>query len=425
MRSRKGFWIVAFAIASIVMGVWLRSGSLIAISLPLIIYLVVSITMFRDPNYSMDIHRTIDETRVSKGDDINVILHIQNTGPTIQCLEIEDILPTMVRLADGSGSNKIIITLREGESFDLEYTINCPYRGRFKYQNVRVKARDFLDFYMYELEIKLTTVFSVISEIESSKGLKIAPRKTRNWIGAIKARKVGVGTEFFGIREYTAGDELRKINWKASARRDNIMTNEYESECSGDVTIMLDARSETNVGNLNDNTVEHGVRAASTIASHILMDKNRVGLIVLRDIIDEVYPAFGKRQYYRISEKLMDVQPGGSMPFDDARWMVTKYFPLESQIIVISPLVDDKIVASIADLCARGFDVVVVSPNPIKVESGIIDPSPELKMAVGLKKVERDNLISELYRYARVVDWDPSEPLAKALKGVERLRTRH
>ncbi|MCK5039292.1 MAG: DUF58 domain-containing protein [Thermoplasmata archaeon] len=423
MRSRKGFWIVVFAIASIVMGVWLRSGSLIAISLPLIIYLVVSITMFRDPNYSLDVYRSIDESRVSKGDDIHVILHIQNTGPTIQCLEVEDVLPSMARLAEGS--NKVIITLREEESFDLEYTINCPYRGRFKYLMVRVKARDFMDFYMHDVELKLVTEFSVISEIESSKGLKIAPRKTRNWIGAIKARRVGVGTEFFGIREYAAGDELRKINWKASARRDIIMTNEYEIECSGDVTIMLDARSETNVGNLDDNTVEHGVRAASTIASHILTEKNRVGLIVLRDIIDEVYPAFGKRQYYRVSEKLMDVQPGGSMPFDDARWMITKFFPLESQIIVISPLVDDKIVASIADLCARGFDVVVVSPNPITVEGGIIDPSPELEMAKGLKKLERENLISELYRYARVVDWDPSEPLAKALKGVERLRTRN
>lgn len=423
MRSRKGFWIVAFAIASIILGVWLRSGSLIAVSLPLIIYLVVSITMFRDPDYSLDIYRTIDETRVMTGDDISVKVHISNTGQSIQCLEIEDILPDFVSLSEGS--NRAIVTLKEDEDFVLEYRINCPFRGRFKYLGVRIKARDFMDFYSNEVEVKVQTEFSVISEIESSKGLKIAPRKTRNWIGMIKARRVGVGTEFFGIREYVAGDELRKINWKASARRDSIMTNEFESECSGDVTIMLDARTETNVGNIEDNTVEHGVRAASTIASHILMDKNRVGLIVLRDIIDEVYPAFGKRQYYRISEKLMDVQPGGSMPFDDARWMVTKYFPLESQIIVITPLVDDKIVLSIADLCARGYDVVVVSPSPILVEKGIIEDSPELELAIGLKRLERQNLISELYRYARVVNWDPSEPLAKALKGVERLRARH
>ncbi len=422
MRSRKGFWIVASAIACIVMGVWLRSGSLIAISLPLIIYLVVSITMFKDPNYSLNISRSIDESRVMTGDNIQVTLHLKNTGAAIQCLEIEDLIPPYVKVSEGS--NKAILTLKELEEYDLEYQIVCPYRGRFEFKGVWIRAKDFMDFYTQQMEIKLLTTISVTSEIESSKGLKIAPRKTRNWIGMIKARRVGVGTEFYGIREYIAGDELRKINWKASAKRDVLMTNEFESECSGDVTIMLDARTETNVGNTDKNTVEHGVRAASTIASHILMDKNRVGLIVLRDIIDEVYPAFGKRQYYRISEKLMDVQPGGSMPFDDARWMVTRHFPLESQIIVISPLVDYKIVQSIADLCARGYDVVVVSPSPIKVEGQIIEASNELEMAKNLKRLERDNLISELYRYARVVDWDPSEPLAKALKGVERLRAR-
>ncbi|MCK4757727.1 MAG: DUF58 domain-containing protein, partial [Thermoplasmata archaeon] len=213
MRSRKGFWIVAFAIASIILGVWLRSGSLIAVSLPLIIYLVVSITMFRDPDYSLDIYRTIDETRVMTGDDISVKVHISNTGQSIQCLEIEDILPDFVSLSEGS--NRAIVTLKEDEDFVLEYRINCPFRGRFKYLGVRIKARDFMDFYSNEVEVKVQTEFSVISEIESSKGLKIAPRKTRNWIGMIKARRVGVGTEFFGIREYVAGDELRKINWKA------------------------------------------------------------------------------------------------------------------------------------------------------------------------------------------------------------------
>ena len=197
MRSRKGFWIVAFAIASIVIGVWLRSGSLIAVSLPLIIYLVVSITMFKDPDYSLEIYRTIDETRVMTGDEISVKLHIINSGQSIQCLEIEDILPDHVSLSEGS--NKAIVTLKEDEDFVLEYQINCLFRGRFKYLGVKIKARDFMDFYSNEAEVKVLTEFSVISEIESSKGLKIAPRKTRNWIGMIKARRVGVGTEFFGM----------------------------------------------------------------------------------------------------------------------------------------------------------------------------------------------------------------------------------
>jgi uncharacterized protein (DUF58 family) len=240
----------------------------------------------------------------------------------------------------------------------------------------------------------------------------------------IKSRRVGIGTEFYGMRDYVSGDEMRKINWKASARRDALMTNEYESECSGDATLILDARLEANVGNIEDCAVEHGVRAASTIASQILRDKNRVGLIVLRDIIDEVYPAFGKRQFYKLSEHLLKVKPLGLLPFENVGWMVTSYFPLESQIIVISSLTDSSIVSTIGDLCARGYDVVVISPSPVKLESKMIDDSREKTMARRVLEMERDNLINELGRYARIVDWDAGEPLAKALRGVVASRNR-
>jgi hypothetical protein len=48
-----------------------------------------------------------------------------------------------------------------------------------------------------------------------------------------------------------------------------------------------------------------------------------------------------------------------------------------------------------------------------------VPDSPEKELAVRILTLERQNLISELRRYARIIDWNPTEPLAKALKGVE------
>ena len=139
----------------------------------------------------------------------------------------------------------------------------------------------------------------------------------------------------------------------------------------------------------------------------------------LRDVIDEVYPAFGKRQFYRLSEHLLDVRPTGLLPFDSVGWMVRSHFPLESQIIIVSALTDHEVVKTIGSLCARGYDVVVISPCPIRTESDLVPDSPEKELAVRILNLERQNLISELRRYARIIDWNPAEPLAKALKGVE------
>jgi len=418
MRSSKGFWFAAAAIACIITGLFTGSGGLIALSLPLVLYLTV-LSVFRGGAVcDIEVSRKITDTRIMAGDDQAVEITVKNLGGRIEILEVVDEVPNHVRLKEGS--NRALLTLDAGEEVVYGYVLEGPVRGRFRMEAITLKLMDMGRLHQVDKKIKLVSEFSVVAKTESGKGIKITPKKTRNWVGQIKSRRVGIGTEFYGMRDYISGDELRKINWKASARLDSLITNEFESECSGDTTLILDARLEANVGDVLDSTVEHGVRAASTIAAQVLGDKNRVGLIVLRDIIDEVYPAFGKRQFYKLSEHLLDVRPIGLLPFENVGWMMTGYFPLESQIIVITALTDREIVRTIADLCSRGYDVVVISPSPLKAEAGVVADSMEKRLALRVLGLERTNLISELRRYARIVDWDPDEPLAKALKGVER-----
>jgi uncharacterized protein (DUF58 family) len=418
MRSSKGFWFAAAAIICIITGLFTGSGGLVALSLPLVLYLT-TLSVFRaDGLCEVEIKRKLSDSRIMAGDDQVVEITVRNQGGRIEILEIVDEIPNYVKVK--KGSNRVLLSLDPGEEFVFGYVLNCPMRGRFTLKTVTLRLMDMGRLHQVEQTLTLISEFSVVAKTESSKGIKIAPRKTRNWVGMIKSRRVGIGTEFYGMRDYVSGDELRKINWKASARFDALITNEFESECSGDTTLILDARLEANVGDVLDSTVEHGVRAASTIASQVLGDKNRVGLIVLRDIIDEVYPAFGKRQFYKLSEHLLDVKPIGLLPFENVGWMMTGYFPLESQIVIITALTDREIVRTIADLCSRGYDVVVISPSPLKAEESVVTDSKEMRLALRVLGLERRNLISELRRYARIVDWDTDEPLAKALKGVER-----
>ena len=422
MRSLKGLWLAAAAIFCIIVGLFLANGSFVALSLPIVLYLAVLSLFMEETEASFDIERRISDTRIMAGETIEVQVMVKNTGSRIELLEIVDNLPNYVHLKEGN--NHALISLDESEEQTFSYTLDCPLRGRFQLNNMELKIMDSGRLHKVKAQMKKASEFSVVATIEPLKGVKIAPRKTRNWVGMIKSRRVGIGSEFYGIRDYVSGDELRKINWKATSRYDKLVTNEYEAECSGDVTLILDARVESNVGHIEDSAVEHGVRAASTISQQILADKNRVGLIVLRDIIDEVYPAFGKRQFYKLSEHLLNVKPMGLLPFENVGWMVTSYFPLESQIIVISTLTDREIIQTIGDLCARGYDVVVLSPSPIPLECPMVEDSPSKELARRILLVERNILITELNRYARIIDWETSDPLAKALKGVERSRRR-
>jgi uncharacterized protein (DUF58 family) len=422
MRSSKAFWIGAVAILCVVAGIYMGSGGMIALSLPLIMYLAAMSFFRHQEDTEIFIERRLSETRIMAGDAVEVELVVKNLGNKVELLEVFDAVPDYLTLT--SGCNGSLLCIEKGEEVKIRYALECQLRGRYVFENVKIRMMDSGRLHCVEKIVKLVSEFSVAAMVEPVKGIKIVPKKTRNWVGMIKARRVGIGTEFFGIREYVSGDELRKINWKASGKYDRLLTNEFESECSGDVTIILDARMQANVGDVVSNTVEHGVRAASTIATQILRDKNRVGLIVLRDIIDEVFPAFGKRQFYKLSEHLLDVKPLGLLPFENVGWVVRSYFPLESQILVISALTDREIIQTIGDLCARGYDVVVISPEPLRLEGAIINNSESKELALRILAMERQNLISDLRRYARIIDWDTCEPLAKALKGVEISRPR-
>ncbi len=422
MRSPRGFWLATAAISCIMAGIFMASGAMVALSLPIVAYLGVMALVLDSGKADLEIVREISDTRIMAGDTVDVKITARNRGPRLELVEITDNIPDYLVVSKG---NRIaLMSLDEGEEQSFSYTVRCPLRGRYILDNMAIEIMDAGRLHLTRETFKERSEFSVVATVEPTRGARIAPRKTRNWVGMIKSRRVGIGTEFYGLRDYVSGDEMRKINWKASSRSDSLLTNEFEGECSGDATLILDARLEANVGLIETCAVEHGVRAASTIASQILKDKNRVGLIVLRDIIDEVYPAFGKRQFYKLSEHLLDVKPLGLLPFENVGWMVTSYFPLESQIIVISALTDREIITTIGDLCARGYDVVVISPSPVKLESCLVDDSPAKRMASRLLELERDNLISELGKYARIVDWDPDDPLAKALRGVSASQNR-
>ncbi len=420
MRSTRGFWLAFAAIICIIIGLFLANGSFVALSLPIVLYLATMSMFMEESDAELEVSRKISDIRMMAGDSVEVEITIKNSGSRIELLEVIDNLPDHVRVKEGN--NHALLSLDRGEEQSFSYVLECPLRGRYVLDNLVLRIMDAGRLHKVEISVKNASEFSVVAEVEPMKGVRIAPRKTRNWVGMIRSRRTGIGTEFYGIREYVPGDELRKINWKASSRYDKLVTNEFEAECSGDITIILDARVEANVGFIEDSAVEHGVRAASTISKHVLEDKNRVGLIVLRDIIDEVYPAFGKRQFYRLSEHLLDVKPMGLLPFENVGWMVTSYFPLESQIIVISALTDREIIRTIGDLCARGYDVIVLSPSPASLESPMVEDSDSKDLAQRILKSERDNLVTELNRYARIIDWDTREPLAKALRGVETYR---
>ena len=413
MRTSLSSGLAATSLGFLIVGLAVRSWEIVVLSLPPVIFLALG-SLFPPPTPQVVAVRTLSRDRVQAGSDASVELVVRNEGPALDLVEILDVLPP--EFAVVRGTNHAVLALEKGGVVPLSYDVRSAVKGDFHLGPVRVRSLDPLALGAEDAVVPLDSRLVVAPAMEDLRRARLQPRRTRPWFGQVPSRRIGVGTDFWGIREYVPGDDVRRLNWKASARFDRLFSNEYEGERSGDVVIVVDARRESFIGTEEDNPIEHGVRAALAIAEHVLASKNRVGLIVQREVLDWVPPAFGRKQLYRILDHLTHVRPGGEWPFAHVAWVLSRFFPRDCLVVLISPLQDRAALSAIIALAARGTDVAIVSPSPLAIEWRLGKQGSEHGTAHRILTMERSNLIAQLQRVAQVVDWDPTTPLALALR---------
>src|SRR5437899_1025976 len=413
MRTPLSSGLAAASLVLLVAGLALRSWQVVLLALPPIMVLSLG-SLFPPAKPRLSAVRTLSRERAEVGRDVEVKLVVRNDGPTLDLIEIVDVLPRQCAII--SGSNHAVVSLERGDAIPMSYTVRSPVKGDFRIGPVRVRSLDPLALGAEEAVLPIDARLVVAPTMEDLRRPKHQPRRARPWFGQVPSRRIGPGTEFWGLREYVAGDEVRRINWKASARLERLFTNEYEGERSGDVVIVVDARRESFVGTEADNPVEHAVRAALGIADRVLAAKNRAGLIVQRQVIDWVPLAFGRKQLYRILDHLVHVKPGGEWRFSHVALVLSRFFPRDCLIVLLTPLQDRDALTAVIGLAARGYDIAIVSPSALEIERRIRPDTQEDRMAYRILAMERANRVAQLRRVAQVVDWDPATPLALALR---------
>jgi uncharacterized protein (DUF58 family) len=121
-------------------------------------------------------------------------------------------------------------------------------------------------------------------------------------------------------------------------------------------------------------------------------------------------------QRERILQALSRAQPGDSQVFAALEHIPTGLFPPESQIVVVSPLLDDDVLP-LRRLRAQGYQVMVISPDPIELELSYLGGSPDVQMAARVVSLERVLLLQKLRAAGvQVLDWNVNQPLDLAVQ---------
>ncbi len=395
-------------------GLAAREGYLFALAFPLAVYLIAAIYWGPD-ELQLTTRRTVNKDCVSPTCPVVVTLSITNEGHAIDEMLVQDEIPKGLTLVDGFPH--AIISLRPGETRQLSYSLSGE-RGNFVLSQVTASACDFFGLYGQEATLSAPAQLLVLPELKRLRRVMIRPRRTHDYIGPIPARQGGSGVDFFSVREYQLGDPLRWINWKVAARHEQtLFTNEFEQERIADVGLILDARSQSDIARGGESLFEYSVSATASLADAFLSDGNRVGLLIYGRGQEKTFPGYGKVQRERILRALAKAQTSDNLALQSLNYLPTRFFPAHSQIVLVSPLADADLPV-LYRLRARGYSLLVISPNPVLYETGMYLESDEVDMASRLANLERALVLHQLQRAGiHTVDWDVSQAFDQVAYG--------
>jgi uncharacterized protein (DUF58 family) len=401
-------------ITLILAGVATFRVEVVGLAIPLLVYRLAGMLLM-PKSIRVQIQSRMSSERVMAGERIKIHTDITNEGDALEYMHIKERLPEGLQLA--IGQNTSLIDLPKAGSYSLRYSVVCQ-RGLHKVPSTEVSICD--PFALHEQALVKDHDRTILSlpPYRQTEPIQIRPRKTRVFSGLIPSRAGGTGIEFLGVRDYAPGDPLRWMNWRATSRHaKKLFVNEFEQERVADVALILDARSISNVlpGNLGS-LLEKSIMGCAALAESFLRSGNRVGLLIYGGHLDWTFPAFGRIQKERILRALATADQGKSEIFDELENLPARLFPPRSQLVLFSPLLPEDYKVLIR-LRARGYEVLVISPDPISACEKDLVSSSHFELALRIARHERKLLIRRLlHAGVRVVSWDAGISFERTLQ---------
>ena len=149
---------------------------------------------------------------------------------------------------------------------------------------------------------------------ELLKQVKNLEIKTKNLVegmesGAYRSRFRGGGIEFSEVREYSAGDDARRIDWNVSARYNDLFVKEFVEEKELNVYVIIDMSASNDFGFIKSKK-ELGIEVASSLMFSALKNNDRVGMGLFTNSLEKFVPARkGKKHMMQILQELLDYNP--------------------------------------------------------------------------------------------------------------------
>jgi uncharacterized protein (DUF58 family) len=181
------------------------------------------------------------------GRSFRVQVVVAARGLRLAHVAIRDLVPFGLEREGGEADTQGPVD--DQQSLHLDYRVRCDRPGRVRFEGVRLQTADLQGFFYHAAFLPDPLELLILPALVDQEG-RPASKKRYNLLvppGVHRLRAPGSGSELLDLRDYLPGDPPKTIAWKVSARRDRLITKEFESEVPVRCTLFLDASASVRV----------------------------------------------------------------------------------------------------------------------------------------------------------------------------------
>ena len=246
--------------------------------------------------------RRITPEKLSNGDENELQIHLESFYPFTVRLNVIDEIPHQFQRRDLNFS----LIVEAGAKKIIKYYIRPVKRGEYLFGTVNVFASSPLGFLSRRFKFSgdaLVPVYPSYIQMRKYELMAISNRLTD--AGIKRIRRIGQNREFELIKEYVSGDDIRTVNWRATARKNQLMVNQYQDERSQQVYSIIDKGRVMQMPFNGLSLLDYAINASLVISNIAIKKSDKAGIITFQHKIGSVVPA-GKqhKQMHQILEIL-------------------------------------------------------------------------------------------------------------------------
>lgn len=244
--------------------------------------------------------------KLSNGDDNTITIKLRNNYSFPVSLKIIDEIPFQFQVRNFEVNRKLLSSQKD----QFQYFLHPTERGEYFFGNLNIYVASPLRLISRRFAFdQHQQVPAYPSFIQLRKYDLMAFSNNLFQYGVKKIRRIGHTMEFEQIKEYVQGDDIRTLNWKATAKRNQLMVNQFQDEKSQNVYMVIDKGRVMKMPFNGLSLLDYAINATLALSNVILKKHDKAGMLTFsKKIENRVIAERRQSQMHLIMESLYNIK---------------------------------------------------------------------------------------------------------------------